>query len=271
MKKGIRGHDVERCGIESICQRCTEVGIDYIQLVCERSIDGFEYGQFSDEYAQNIKEQLGDIKVAVLGSYINPSNADAEALRHDLDRFKEKISYASIIKPIVVGTETCNYLEGKNDSEEAYVHLLKSIKELAEVAEKRGVTIGIEGVHFHVINTPEKLACLIADVKSDNVKVIFDPCNYITINNYKEQDKMINTMFDLLGDKIEVIHAKDFTVEDEKVKPAIPGEGMLNYKLIFERLKEHGLDIPVICEEISETDAVKAFDNLAMFQQGTGR
>ena len=145
------------------------------------------------------------------------------------------------------------------------MQLLKSIKELACEAEKYGVTIGIEGVHFHVINTPCKLARLVNDVDSDNVKVIFDPCNYITIKNYTKQDEMINTMFNLLGKKIAIIHVKDFIVENGAIKSTIPGEGLLNYELIFARMKEYGLDIPLICEEINENDAVKAFKNLEQY------
>lgn len=262
MKKGIRGHDVARKGLKSISDRCSEVGIDYIQLVCERSVEGFEQGNFSDEYALSIKEALGDTKIAVLGSYIDPSNPNVDILKLEIDKFKEKIRYATVLKPIVVGTETGRYIEGELDSEEAYQHLLTTIKELAADAEKYNVTIGIEGVHFHVINTPEKLARLIRDVCSDNIKAIFDPCNYITINNYTEQDSIINAMFELLGDKIAIIHAKDFLVEDNAIKSAVPGEGLLNYKLIFEKMAEHNLDIPIICEEIDETAAVKAFQNL---------
>ncbi len=266
MKKGIRGHDVEKKGLVAICERCKEVDLPYIQLVCERSVEGFEFGKFSDEYASEIKEMLDGTKVAVLGSYINPSNSDSDALSYDLARFKEKIRYATVLNPILVGTETCSYRDGENDSEEAYATLLKSMKELACEAEKYGVTIGIEGVHFHVINKPEKLAKLVNDIGSDNVKVIFDPCNYITINNYQSQNTMINAMFDLLGDKIAIIHAKDFVIENEMVKSAIPGEGMLNYSLIFERLKALGLDVPFICEEINEKDAVKAFENLSRYE-----
>ena len=73
MKKGIRGHDVERKGLAAISERCKEVGLDYVQLVCERSVEGFEFGKFSEEYANEIKAQLGDTKIAVLGSYITPS------------------------------------------------------------------------------------------------------------------------------------------------------------------------------------------------------
>ena len=38
-----------------------------------------------------------------------------------------------------------------------------------------------------------------------------------------------------------------------------------NYKLIFERMKEAGVDVPVVTEEISEDDAVIAFERLSKF------
>ena len=58
------------------------------------------------------------------------------------------------------------------------------------------------------------------------------------------------------------IHAKDFVVEEGVIERRLPGEGMLNYRLIFEKMKEHNVDVPIICEEISDDNAVVAFDNL---------
>lgn len=262
MKKGIRGHDVQENGLANIANRCRELGIDYLQLVLEKSIDGFESGNFSEEYAKEIKNSLGDIKIAVLGSYINPSSVDKKGLEYDLFRFKEKIRYATVLNPIVVGTETGVYIEGQTDSEEAYQYLLKNIRELLVEAEKYNVDIGIEGVHIFVINTPQKMARLMGDLDSDNARVIFDPINLISIDNYKEQDKIINDMFGLLANKLAVIHAKDFVVEDGRIKIVAPGEGMFNYELIFKKLKEYNLDIPVIIEEFDENKAVTAFEYL---------
>lgn len=262
MKKGIRGHDVNVKGLENISKRCSEVGIDYIQLVLEKSIEDFKTGLFSEDYATILKEQTGKTKVAVLGSYINPSCPDADVLAMDMEKFKEKIRYASVIKPIVVGTETGIYKENMTDTEEAYQYLLKNIKELSEYASEYGVNIGIEGVHCFVINTPEKMARLINDLNADNVKVIFDPVNYINIDNYMHQDEMINTMFDLLSEKIEVVHVKDFIIKDGNLCMIDPGEGLLNYELIFKRMKENNIDVPMICEEIDEVKAQLAFEKL---------
>lgn len=262
MKKGIRGHDIRACGLENICTTAKNNGIEYLQLVLERSIDGFKKGDFSQSYADSVKNRLKNMKIAILGSYINPSNPDDGQLQEDIDKFKEKIKYASILKPIAVGTETGIYKEGETDSEEAYQRVFKTMKEIVAEAEKYGINVGIEGVHCFVINTPQKMKRLVDELNHDNVKVIFDPVNYLNINNYKEQDKMINEVFELLADRLCVLHAKDFSVENGEFKAEKPTDGMLNYKLIFQKMREHDLDIPIICEEINETDAVIAFEKL---------
>lgn len=262
MKKGIRGHDIRAEGLRNISLLAKEHDIDYLQLVLEKSIDGFKTGDFTEEYAVSLKNQLGETKIAVLGSYINPSNPNDDELLFDINKFKEKIKYAGILTPIAVGTETGIYKEGMTDSEEAYQKVLKTMKEIVSKAEKYDVNIGIEGVHCFVINSPQKMKRLVDDLDSDNVKVIFDPVNYLNINNYQNQDEMINDIFTLLSDKICVLHAKDFVVENGEFKPVKPTEGMLNYKLIFEKMKEHNLDIPIICEEINEDEAQVAFKNL---------
>lgn len=262
MKKGIRGHDIREKGLENISRKAKECGIEYLQLVFERSIDGFETGKFTKEYAEEIKKELGDTKVAVLGSYINPSNPDDEGLRTDIEKFKDKIKYASVLNPIAVGTETGTYKDGMTDSEEAYQRVLSTMKEVVAEAEKYGVNIGIEAVHFFVINTPQKMKRIIDDLNSDNVRVIFDPANYLNIDNYKNQHKIFSDVFELLAEKICVIHIKDFVVEDGTVRGVKPMEGVVDYDFIMQKMKEYNLDVPAICEEINEDDAVIALNKL---------
>lgn len=275
MKKGIRAHDVFESGLENICKKCKNNGISYLQLVLEKTVEGFEYGKFSKEYAKKIKSQLGETKIAVLGSYVNLSSSNENELKEAMLKFKEKIKYASILKPGVVGSETgffgTSLSDNENESERAYLHLLKNVKELVRYAEKFGVNIGIEGVHCFVINTPEKMSRLLSDINSKNLKVIFDPVNYISINNFEKQDEMIKKSFELFADKMAVFHMKDFVVTDGKIKNVVPGKGILNYKLIFEKFKEYNLDIPVISEEIEYglvLDAFEFAEGIAQNKQG---
>lgn len=266
MKKGIRGHDVSAQGLKNVVNRCRELQFSELQLVLEKSNPDFTFGQFSEEYANELKNDLGEMHIAVLGSYINPSATNEAELKTGMEKFKEKILYAQILKPDVVGTETGFYgnkmSEDANNTEEAYQHLLKNMKELVLFAEQHNVTIGIEGVHCFVINTPQRMNRIIRELNSEYVKVIFDPVNYLNINNYRNQDKIINDMFELLSDKIAVMHAKDFVVENGKLKLTQLGKGLLNYKLIFNNLKKYNMNIPIISEEMPDEEAAAGFKNL---------
>lgn len=267
MIKGIRAHDVEKEGLKDATKRCKELGISTVQLVLKKSITEFSCDEFSSEKAEKIKSMLNGLDVAVLGAYINPSTADGEMLVKQMDFFKEQILYAKALGAEMIGTETGFYGETMDrvvdSSEEVYRYLLKNMRELLSECEREGVNLGIEGVHCFVINTPEKMHRLVNDLNSERVKVIFDPVNYLTEKNYMLQNEIINSCFELLHEKIGAVHAKDFKPEEGKLVSVLPGEGMLNYSLIFEKLKEYNLDIPIILEGVRDIEAEFAFKNIA--------
>ena len=43
MKRGIRGHDIRAVGLTDVCKVAQETGIEYLQLVLEKTIDGFNF------------------------------------------------------------------------------------------------------------------------------------------------------------------------------------------------------------------------------------
>ncbi len=260
LKRGIRGHDVRAEGLSKTAEKMGEYGIDYIQLVLEKSIEGFGYGQYSEEYAEKIKTMLGDKKIAILGSYINASSPDDEVLKYEIARFFEKIKYAKTLKPIAVGTETGIYIEGKTHTEEAYLRLRETVRTLVKEGERQGVNVAVEGVHLLVIDTPAIMKRLVDEINSPNLKVIFDPVNYININNYEKQDEIITEFFDKLHDRVVCIHVKDFIADGGRVRDTEVGKGLLNYGLIFEKLKEYNLNIPFIAEGFNEEKAKTVFD-----------
>ena len=49
--------------------------------------------------------------------------------------------------------------------------------------------------------------------------------NLVNEDNYLKQDEIINSIFDLLSDKIAVLHAKDFVIENGSIKGTMPSEG----------------------------------------------
>lgn len=254
----MRGHDFESDSIETIVSKCKKNSIKNIQLVLKKSIPGFKEGEFSKEYAKEIGDYFKShgIGVSVLGCYINPSETNEQQLKNNLNYFIENLYYAKYIGADVVGLET-GFVGDRidteqNESEEAYRHLLKNMRVLCKKAENLNVNIAIEGVHCFVINTPRKMKRLLDDLNSNNVKVIFDPVNYLNYYNYQNQTEIFKDFFELLLEKMAVIHLKDFKVENNNISYEYPCRGMLDKKYIFEMIKKYKPDIPVILENVTE-------------------
>ena len=242
MNIGMRGHDFDTVSIAALAEKCKEYGIGHIQLALKKSVEGFEEGMFTPEYAAQIGDILREkgVRVSVLGCYINPSETNPEQLKKNLDFFVENLHYAKYMGADTVGLETGFVGESldleKNNTEEAYNHLLNNMKYLTGIAEELGVKIAIEGVHCFVINSPKKMKRLVDDLNSENVCVIFDPLNYLNGENYKNQEEIFEEFYELLADKTEVIHLKDFTLKDGKISYEYPCNGMLSKDVVFNKL-----------------------------------
>ena len=255
---GLRGHDVEAEDLSELSQKLKEYGISNVQLVLKKSCKGFKEGMFSPSFAKKIGEIFSEngIEISVLGCYINPSNTNKEILEKDMEYFVESLKYAKFLNAGVVGLETGfvgeECITENNQTEEAYQYLLSNMKVLKDAAEKLGVMIAVEAVSCFVINSPERMLRLLNDLDSPNILVIFDLLNLLTIENYKNQEKIIDTVFELLGDKISVIHLKDFIVENNQLRQCPIGEGLLNREKILSIIKTHKPNIPIILEEIKE-------------------
>lgn len=261
MNLGIRAHDIENLPLEELVREISSKGLTSVQLALSKS---FPYmntalGGLSPGMAHHIGNAFREnhIQIAVLGCYINMIHPDLGERRKALDRFKEHLRFARDFGCSVVGTETGNvnpdivYTE-ENFIEEPFLEVVKSVTELVEEAEKFGVIVGIEGGINHPVHTPARMKRLLDSVNSNNLQVIFDPVNYLTIENYKNQEAVIEEAFELFGDRIVILHAKDFIIENNCVKTTTVGEGLLNYELVFKWIKAKKPFINILLEETKE-------------------
>ncbi|WP_112182649.1 MULTISPECIES: sugar phosphate isomerase/epimerase [Paraliobacillus] len=258
---GIRAHDINYHTAEEIANEVANKGLSAIQLALQKSFNqlSFEKGFLNPGFAKHINKsfQNKQIDIAVLGCYINMIHPNQEDRRKALERFKEHIRFARDFNCSVVGTETGNVhakmgYTTDNFTEKPFLAVVDSVKELVNEAEKFGVIVGIEGGVNHPVHTPELMKELVDRVDSNNLQVIFDPANYITIDNYKQQEKLFQTAVDLFGDRIVIIHAKDFIVESNQIKMVPVGEGLLDYHQIFSWVKKTKPAIHVLLENTKE-------------------
>lgn len=259
MNYGMRCHDICPKGdIDTVLDAVKNNGIHQIQLALGKSIDGFDfnYGHYSPGLARMIRNKLEerDIHVAVLGCYINPTNPDEGVRQAEVRKFIEHLKYARTIGADMVGTETGRYDAAFNVvpytyTEGCYQLLLKSMREIVSAAEKLGVIVGVEAVHDHTLYSPEMMRRFLEDIDSPNVEAILDPVNLISAENYKDQDEVINKAFRLYGDRISVIHVKDFAIKDGEPVFANVGDGLFHYEPLMKNLKQDKPYTAMLLEE----------------------
>jgi sugar phosphate isomerase/epimerase len=270
---GVRAHDFGKRPVEELAKRIQEKKISYIQLALSKAIEGIDNpaGILNPGLASYIRDVLykHNIKISVLGVYLNYIHPDKEQRKRNIELFKEHIRFARDFGCSVVGTETgslnADYsFNVENISNKAFEMLYMSLKELVDEAEKFGVFVGIEGVTSHVLTTPQRMKEMLDKINSNHLQVIFDPVNLIDINNYKDQEKIITESFELFGDKIVVIHAKDFIVEKDKLTQVAPGKGILNYKLLTDLINKRKPHIEILMEEtnpLTILESIKYIEN----------
>ena len=258
MRLGVRAHDFGKLPVEELAERIAGKGFSCVQLAPPKAITGFDpdLGRLSPGFACHVKEafQRHHLQIAVLGCYINLADPDVRQRQRQLDRFKEYLRHARDFGCSVVGTETGSVnpdfsFHPANRSEEAFQIVLGSVRELVEEAERFGVGVGIEGVERYVISDPPRIRRLIDGIGSNNLQIIFDPVNLLSVENYRRQDAIIKESFELFGDRIAILHAKDFVVDGGSLRSVLSGRGMLHYGLLTDLIKARKPDISILMED----------------------
>ncbi|WP_253667125.1 sugar phosphate isomerase/epimerase family protein [Thermoanaerobacterium thermosaccharolyticum] len=258
---GIRAHDLEHLSIEKLPEEVFKKGLSSVQLAINKSFPelNLKNGSLSSGLARYIGDSFKshNIQIAVLGCYVNIIHPDLDERRRSLEFFKEHIRFARDFGCSIVGTETGNVhakmgFTTDNFREEPFLEVVKSVSELVEEAERFGVFVGIEAGVNHPVYSPKMMKRLMDEIKSSNLQAIFDPTNLLTEENYMNQDTIFNEAFELYGDRIVAVHAKDFTIKNGKLEFVPVGKGLLDYNTIFKFIKYNKPYINILMENTKE-------------------
>lgn len=258
MNYGMRCHDIcPKSDIDTVFDAVKANNIDQIQLAFGKSIAGYNFdaGHYSPGFAHMIAKKLKerDMHVAILGCYINPTNPDEAKRKAAVAKFIEHLKYAKIIGADMVGTETGRYsvdfkVVPETYTEECYQLLLKSMREIVDAAEKLGVIVGVEAVHDHTLYSPEMMKRFLDDINSPNVEAILDPVNLISAKDVDNQEDVIGRALALYGDRITMMHVKDFVMENGEPKFAHIGDGLFHYEQVLAWAKKEKPYITMLLE-----------------------
>jgi L-ribulose-5-phosphate 3-epimerase len=261
MNIGIRAHDIENLPLEELVQVIAGKGLTSVQLAISKSLGNVntETGRLSPGFAQYVRSVFAKhhVQIAVLGCYFNMIHPDLEERRKGTERFKEHIRYAREFGCSIVATETGNvnaeiFYTEENFKEEPFLEVVESVRELVREAEKFGVIVGIEAGVNHPVYSPKVMKRLLDSIDSNNLQVILDPVNLLTIDTYQNQEEIFQEAMDLFGDRVVILHAKDFMIENNQLIPTEVGKGLLNYEYILDVVKEKKPFINILLEETKE-------------------
>lgn len=261
MRLGVRAHDFGRLPADELAQRIAAKGLSCVQLALGKAIAGLEtvQGRLNPGLAFEIGQAFArrGIQIAVLGCYVNPIHPDRALRKTLLGLFREHLRYARDFGCSLVALETgsvnADYAPHPDNADPAAFHeSVNSIAELVQEAQRFGVLVGIEAVTGHVVSTPAKMRRVLDAVRSDNLQVVMDPVNLLSIENYREQDRLMQEAFDLYGERIVAIHAKDFVVEGGALRAVRAGLGQFHHKYLFDWIEKHKPSISVLLEETNE-------------------
>lgn len=259
---GIRAHDMEKASIEKMVESMAGKGLKCTQLALSKAISDFntDIGAMTPGMAMYLKRifESNKVDIAVLGCYQELGNGDKEVFKDILRIYKAHIRFAKTLGCGMVGTETWSSNLSMSDDKSLEI-LIENMKEIVAYAESMGVIIGMEPVAGHIVYDIKRAREVLDAVGSPNLQIIFDPVNLITYDNYQSQEQIINEAFELLGDDIACIHAKDFVVEKDKtIKSVISGDGLLNYQLLLTKLKKKKPFIHILLEETTPANLLYA-------------
>lgn len=252
---GARLHDYGKGTPDELFARVSADGFAAVQLAYKKCVPTVKsYAEITEALVNDTiaAEKAHNIQVAVLGTYVELAINDARRLQNVAD-FKSQLAVCKALGAGCIGTETtkmCDQPAGTT-REEAQELLCRSLAEILPVAEELGVTVGVEPVTYHSMNSAAATRHILDTMRSPNLKVIFDLSNLVDADNVNAQDRIWNDIGELVGDKIVAVHFKGqaFNPDGSLLHTSLE-DSLTDYAGAFAMLRQLPQEVlPVLREE----------------------
>lgn len=273
MNIGIRLHDTLPGTLPQRLAFAKAQGFSCAHLAMSKAIEGFSMQDAPElltrELAEQVKQAFSDqqMECAVLGCYLNLANTDEEALKKTQEIYHAHLRFGRWIGARVVGSETYAlktsvFSDGPaSQSEEAFQLFLKGLAPVVRWAEEEDEIMAVEPVCAHIISTPERAERLLETLKSDHLQIILDSVNLLSNSNAGQADAIVADAISRLGDRVRILHMKDYRVNPEKpadaqVDAMACGTGVMRYERLLAFAKARNL--PMTLEDTKPDNAEAA-------------
>lgn len=267
---GARLHDYGQGIPDELFARVAADGFAAVQLAYKKCVPGVKsYADVTPQLVVDTVEagKRHHIQVAVLGTYVELALDDEAKRTANAADFKSQLAVCKALGAGCIGTETTNMaLQPAGTTRERAQYLLcKSLETILPEAERLGVTVGIEPVSYHSMNTPEATRRILDTMASPALKVIFDAGNLLTADAVDHQDQLWDRVGSLLGDRLVAVHFKGETFTPEgKPQSTSLEESVIDFSGAFRMLRALPQTLPVLREEAVPA---RAASDIALIRQ----
>ena len=252
---GARLHDYGQGSPDELFGRVAADGFAAVQLAYKKCVPFVRsYADVTDALvAETVAaEKAHSIQVAVLGTYVELAINDESRLKNAAD-FKSQLAVCKALGAGCIGTETTSMEKqpAGTTREEAQELLCRSLADILPAAEALGVTVAVEPVTYHSMNSAAATRHILDTMRSPNLKVIFDMSNLVDAGNVGAQDRIWNDVGELLGDQIVAVHFKGqaFAPDGGLLHTSLE-DSLTDYAGAFAMLRQLPQDaLPVLREE----------------------
>lgn len=252
---GARLHDYGKGSPDELFGRVSADGFTAVQLAYKKCVPSVRsYADVTDTLvAETVAaEKAHSIQVAVLGTYVELAINDESRLKNAAD-FKSQLAVCKALGAGCIGTETTSMEKqpAGTTRKEAQELLCRSLADILPAAEALGVTVAVEPVTYHSMNSAAATRHILDTMRSPNLKVIFDMSNLVDAGNVGAQDRIWNDVGELLGNQIVAVHFKGqaFAPDGGLLHTSLE-DSLTDYAGAFAMLRQLPQDaLPVLREE----------------------
>ena len=204
-----------------------------------------------------------DLLIGEVGAWRNVMARDEKERAANLDWNIRQLELAE-----TVGANCCVNISGSMaelwdgyhpalGTREVYERVVENTQRIIDAVKPAHTAYSLEPMPWMVPESPEQYLQLMRDVDRSAFKVHLDYCNMINgVERYRDASNFIAHCFELLGENIVSIHAKDVLISEGALPVNInevpPGEGSIDLPLVTELAHALGDDIPVFVEHLPD-------------------
>lgn len=256
MKIGVRAHDFGRREIGEMAGLLYDEEYEAAQLALPKAFLGIDsYDDITPEKLEQIRISFEkqNIDIAVFGCYMDLGNPDETVRRYAVDTLKKSMTWAKELGAHVVGTETAYPRLNWELRQQWKPFMMDSILRVMEEAVRVDMPLAIEPVWWHPLEDLETTMEVLEKVgDAAHLRMIFDASNLLKHPETTDQDACWTRWLDAVGDFIDVLHIKDFSLDRRKIyQPEALGAGVIDYAAISRWLEKQDREIYLLREEMN--------------------